>query len=156
MSNQVIAPPLPVLDTAEFRRRLAGLSDPAAKGEPADKAAVRESAIHFCSILPRLFGDDLDRTTLWPRITTAVQTAAAKVQDGDLDQFSAFVLDHIQADAGVAASSKEFAAWLFLSNGQPEEWRQAFVALLGKTAIPLVVHARARWEDFKAAKGGVK
>ena len=147
-----------VIDTAEFRRRVAGLIDPNRKPTGAAEAAsVKEEATQLCLALCELFGESLDRMTLWDRIGSALATAAAKCDDGDTDRFAALCLDHVKADHAAAARHEGFAAWVVTMAARDDAYRQALVRHCGtKTAIVLV-HARAAWEQRKQArKGGAR
>ncbi len=120
-------PKLPGLDYTEFRRRLAGLQDPDRHPGAAEKEAVKLTAIRLCSILARLFSDDLDRKTLWSRIGTAFETACAKVSDDDLDRLVDLCLEHVGADFGAAAAcdalTQERQHWA----RRTPEWRHALI-----------------------------
>lgn len=150
---------IPVIDTEEFRRRVAGLIDPTrAPTGAAETASIKEEAKQLCLTLCELFGESLDRMTLWDRIGTAMATAAAKCDDGDTDRFAALCLDHVKGDHAAAARHDGFGAWVVTMAARDDAYRQAFVRHCGaKTAIVLV-HARAAWEQRKqtrkVAKGG--
>lgn len=147
--------PIPVIDTTEFRRRVAGLIDPdRGPTGAAETASIKEEAKQLCLTLCELFGESLDRMTLWDRIGTALAAAAAKCDDGDTDRFAALCLEHVKADHAAAARHDAFAAWVVTLAGRDDAHRQAFVRHCGaKTAIVLV-HARAAWERRKQMKGG--
>ena len=65
MSIPATVSPLPSLDTAAFRRQVAGLVDPEQRQGPAEAASVKETAKDFCLALCELFGTraELDRLT---------------------------------------------------------------------------------------------
>lgn len=101
-----------------------------------------------------LFGESLDRMTLWDRIASALTTASAKCDDGDTDRYAALCLDHIKGDPAAAARHAGFAAWVMTMAGRDEAYRQLFVRHCGaKTAI-VIVYARHAWELRKQLKGG--
>lgn len=133
----------------DFRRQLAGLADPQRRATETEKVAVKESAIRFISVLAQLFGDTLDRLTLWGKIGSALEAAHAKVSDDDLDRFADLCLEHVQADPGHAAACDalsqlrgEWAVW-------PPETRHAFLGYIGSHKYAVLTHGRARWERVK-------
>lgn len=150
-----------VIDLDEFRRRAAGLTDPAQRSAgAADEASIKEEATQLCLTLCELFGDGLDRLTLWDRIASALVTAAAKCDDGDLDRFASLCLEHVKADAAAAARHEGFSAWVTTSATRDAAYRQAFVRHVALKAPVVLVYARAAWEARKqtrrAAKGGAE
>lgn len=145
----MIAPPLPRFDADAFRRKLAGLTDPDRKPEAGEKTEIRETAIRFCTILAHLFGESLDRVTLWERIGSALSTSIAKVSDDDLDRFTTLCLEHVQAEDGKTAACEPLLSLLQTFSVRPREWRMAFVHYLGTHRTAALVHARARWQEVK-------
>jgi len=146
-----------VIDTTEFRRRVAGLIDPNRKTGAAEEASVKEEAKQLCLALCELFGESLDRMTLWDRIGTALSTASAKCDDGDTDRFASLCLEHIKADSAAAARHEGFANWVVAMAGRDDSYRQAFVRHCGIKTPIVLVHARHAWEQKKATKkGGAK
>jgi hypothetical protein len=111
-------------------------------------------------ILCELFGDGLDRTTLWDKIAAALTTASAKCDDGDTDRFVSLCLETVQADPAHAARLPEFLQWVEAMETRDEAYRQAFVRHCGAMAAVVVAHGRAAWEKRKqlraAAKGGAQ
>lgn len=148
-SSTLLPPPLPRVDYQEFRRRLVGLADPERQPGVAEKSEVRETAIRLCSILAHLFGDDLDRLTLWSRIASAIETAHAKTSDDDLDRFTDLCLEHIQAEAGKAAACDALTQMRETWAVRPPEWRHSFLGYVGTHRFALLSHGRARWDLVK-------
>ena len=146
--------PLPVLDTENFRRRLAGLEDPLARDAdtPGEKAEIRNLAAELIATLADLFGDDLDRKTLWSRIGSALETADAKVSDGDLERFLSLCLEHVKADPGRAAAHSGLGSLLATFEVRSSEWRFAYVAYLHTHRYPALQFGRKRWEQVKASR----
>lgn len=150
---------IPVIDPAEFRRRVANLIDPNRKPTgAAETASVKEEAKQLCLALCELYGDDLDRIKLWDRIGTALTTAASKCDGGDTDLFASLCLDHVKADGAKAARHEGFANWVVTMASRDAAYRQLFVQHCGQKTPIVLVHARAAWEQFKKtnAKGVVK
>lgn len=146
---------IPVIDTDEFRRRVAGLIDPNRRPTgAAETASIKEEATQLCLALCELYGDGLERMAMWDKISSALSAAAAKCDDGDTDRFAALCLETVQADHTRAACNESFAHWVLTMSTRDEAHRQAFVRHCGaKTAI-VVVHARAAWQQRKQMKGG--
>lgn len=144
---------LEMLDTERFRQKLAGLVDPNpdSSTEPgrAELTEIRETASRFVCVLAHLFGDDLDRKTLWARIGSALETGCAKVTDDDLDRFASHCLAHVCAASGKAAACEPLTQILQTSNVRTPEWRFAFLHHIRTHAYAVLVHGRARWESVK-------
>ena len=145
---------LPTMDYQEFRRKLAGLIDPERKIEASEKVEVKEAAIRLCSIFAHLFGESLDRITLWERIGSALRTSCAKASDDDLDRFVTLCLEHIQAEDSKVAACEPLKAMIETFAVRPSEWKYAFTAYVNTHRTALLVHARSRWENVK--KGSVE
>lgn len=143
-----LPPPPPTFDAQEFRRRLAGLSDPnRSAATPISSAEFREAAKTLCVILARLYGKTLARVKLWDRIDGALLTASAKIQDGDMDRLITVCLDHVKSESIVYGPLEPFMRML---NDRPPEWRQGFVRYLGTSHSAATIHGRLAWESVKA------
>ena len=137
-----------VIDSAEFRRRVAGLIDPSRRPSgAAEPQSIKDEAKLLCLTMCDLFGRDLDRKTLWTRIGTALSTAAAKCDDGDTDRFVSLCLEHIKADDAHAARHGAFGRWVVMMAARDAAYRQAFVRHCGSKTAIVLVHARAAWTD---------
>lgn len=143
---------LPTLDFREFRRKLAGLADPNRKIEASEKVEVKEAAIRLCSIFANLFGESLDRVSLWERIGSALQTSCAKVSDDDVDRFVTLCLEHIQASDSLVAACDSLGQMIGTFSARPSEWRYAFLDYINTHRTPLLVHARARHKEVLAGR----
>lgn len=141
---------LPRLDTEALRRELAGLVDPSPRPGSTERQEIAEAASRLCSILASLFGDDLDRLTLWSRIDSAIATACAKVTDGDLDRLVSLCLEHVKASPGAAAANPALGDLLATIGVRPQPWRQEFAHHLVAHRYAVLVHGRARWERVKS------
>lgn len=147
---------IPVIDTKQFRLQVAGLIDPNRKTGAAEEASVKEEAKQLCLALCELFGESLERMTLWDRIGSAILTASAKCDDGDTDRFAALCLDHVKADAAAAARHEGFANWVTTMAVRDDAYRQAFVRHVAQKAAIVLVHSRHAWEHKKMmTKAGV-
>jgi hypothetical protein len=142
-----LPPPLPTLDTERLRQELAGLIDYDADKPEWFVSVAKELAVDFCASLPRIFGSDLDRLTLWDRIATAIQSAYAKTIDGDLDLFVQHVCEHIKAEPAKAVADDDFVNALQSLYDLPAESRADWLKYLTTHLIPVLVLARRRWKD---------
>jgi hypothetical protein len=141
---------IPLMSTEDLRRKLAGLSDPdRSSGTIAEGVELKEVSCRLCCVLAYLFGEELDRKTLWARIASGIAAGCAKVDDGDLDRFASLCLDHVQADAAKVAACDPLGQILATFAVRPIEWRQALVRYLRTHGYSVIVHARARWELVK-------
>jgi hypothetical protein len=140
--------PPPTFDAEAFRRRLAGIEDPHKPIGNTATPAIKHEAIRLCSILASLFGDSLDRTTLWGRIGTAIQTSCAKVSDADLDRLVTLMLETVEADPAKAAACDALAQVLGTFGTWDDPMRHAFVNYLSSHLYAVVTHGRARWQKL--------
>lgn len=138
-------PLLNELTTEQFRQKLAGLVDPQESQTPERRAELKDLAIKFTSCLPSMFGDDLDRKTLWNRIGTGLQSAFAKTAGDDYEFFIQQVLDHIKSEPSKAAINQYLAEVITtLGEWSPSD-RQAWITYFHTHLIPVLVHARNAW-----------
>lgn len=148
------------LTPEQFRLKLAGLADPDAAPQgpsPQDAAltqhattdVIRATAIQFIAILPELFGESLDRKTLWDRIGTGLQSAYAKTPGCDHEYFIQQVLDHIKSEPAKAAGNARLAEILAAIGEWQDANRQAFISCFNSRLIPMLVHAKVAWEAKK-------
>ena len=157
MSIPQSPPRLGELTTDQFRQKLASLIDPRSQMDESSKSTIRHLAIDFVSSLPHVFGDDLDRLTLWERISTAISVAYARTVDADVEFFCSEVFRQIHAGTSAARTDKVTGALSNIIN-LPDAEKQAFITYCSSHLPVLLVHARARWEDHKQLnkKGGAK
>jgi len=151
MSIQVITPP-PSFDANAWRLQLAGLTDPdysTGKDDNRSKEEHKQWAINLCLACCELFGEDLDRMTLWDRIPSAMATASVKCGDGDIDQFVSLCLDHIKADSAKAARNDRVVALLMGASDKPITWRQGLVRYIVQHSFAIVAYGRRDWEVVK-------
>lgn len=151
---------LPSFNATEFRQRLVGLADPSKL--PSSEAItenLKQEAKAFCLVMAELFGEELERTTLWARIGTAIETAGAKCGQ-ELDRFVCHCLEHIQADTAKAVANERYIQWISAASSRPPEWQAAFLHYIVDRRLIVLVFARQAWEQVKAerkaAKGGDK
>lgn len=150
MGSSPCPPGLASLDTEALRRKLAGLADPSTSSGAISPPAIKEMAIRFISVLAHLFGNDLDRVTLWDRIGSALKTADAKTSGDDTDAFINLCLEHVLAEDGKVAACEPLGAILETLNVARAEDRSAFLAYMRTHRLPAIRFGRSRWERVKA------
>lgn len=138
-----------LLSAENFRRRIAGLEDPSRKLETFDLKSIEADAVSFIAVMPELFGEDLDRKTLWERIANGLHTASAK-SGGDVGLFVQELLVYIKADPGQVASNERFAMHLEMLLLRPKEIQDQFVRTMSAKSYLIVTKARAVWNLNKA------
>lgn len=152
--------PPPTFDAQLFRQKLAGLTDPDYSAGDDNSAAAehKRAAIDLCVCLCELFGESLDRTTLWDRIGSALMGACPKCADGDTDRFVSLCMEHVRADVGRASRHEILPKLLADWSERPAVWRQGFVRYVATHLFSIVPHARLAWERVKerraASNGG--
>src|SRR3990167_5209566 len=93
------------LDAAEFRRRLAGLSD-AGGGEDLIPEEYRDLASDYVLLLAICFNRDrLDAKTLWTRIDSAIERGLAECDGEDIERFVSVGMEHVFAYVNVVATN---------------------------------------------------
>lgn len=140
---------LPTVDYPAFRRKLAGLADPERRATPGEAVNYRNEATAWVVVLCRLFGDELDRLTLWSRIDTALRTAGDKAPEGDLDRWCDLCLEHVRADPGRAAADEKHVAWRTVNDAKDLSWKLSFVRWVASNPYAAVTHGRLAWEEYK-------
>lgn len=147
-----LPPPLESLSTEQFRQRLAGLIDPQERLSPDFQAEQKNHAIQFVACLPEVFGESLDRLTLWDRIGTALQTAHAKTAGEDYEFFISRVLEHIKAEPARVARCETIQYVMHWMADCPSEARHAWLAYMHTHLYAVLVHAKWAWEQAKETR----
>lgn len=155
MSTQ--PPLLGELTTEQFRQKLAGLIDPQEQSTPERRSELRELSIRFAAALPEVFGEDLERKSMWDRIGTGLQAAFAKTAGDDHEFFINEVLTHIKANPAKAASCEEIGFVLWKLSEWNSSDRQAWITYFNTHLYVVIQFAKKGWtktkETRKAAKG---
>jgi hypothetical protein len=150
MSTQQLPNQNRTLSTDQLRQRLAGLIDPHEEKHEWYESYAKALAIQFCAALPAVFGESLDRMTMWDKIAAAIQSGYAKTVGGDIDLFVQHVLESIKADASKAVASERLTDAIDMLQRLPENERQDWLQYLVTHLIPVLVCAR---RDHKQAIG---
>jgi len=119
------------------------------EASPQADEGLRNMGIAFVSLLPRVFGQDLDRMTLWSRIASALDTARAKTVGSDIEFYISMVLDHIKADHGRVASTEMLADAISELVALNETQREALMTYLSTRSFVVLAHARKIWNARK-------
>lgn len=150
---------LPSLDHQAFRQKLAGLLDQETPLAEEANGEMRELSASLACLMAQLFGDELDRLTLWGRIHSGLMSACAKVRDGNMELFVNHCLEHVKADPVRACSCEELAALLKVLTEKPAEWRQAFARYVETRIYAVLVRGKDAWNwkklEMKAESGKI-
>lgn len=134
-----------------FRKKIAGLVDESRDLSESDIEDMKSTAVRFVSILASLFGDDLDRKTLWERIGSGISVGIAKSGD-DASHFANECLMHIKAAPGEVAASAPMTSFMLQLDARPQSWHKQFLGYIHKHNYIIVMYARARWEEYKSGR----
>ena len=141
------------LSPEEFRRKLAGLTDPARRLPDMELDVIKDEAVRLCLILAELFSEDLDRKTLWERIGNGLAACAAKC-GGDWELLVEGLLEFIKADPGRVAAHPRIENWIDSMGLKPKEWKDQFIRVCEAKRMFIVVKARQQWNLGKGKGGG--
>ncbi len=142
---------LPVRSRDDFRRTLAGIVDPDRRMTAGDTAALRETAKRVVVALCLHFGRELDRKTLWSRIDSALQSACARVSDGDRERWLDLLLEHVRADPVMAAACPYLLGVRAELMTPDEAHRKAFLRYVESRRYAVIAFGRAAWHEYKQA-----
>lgn len=93
--------PIQELTPERFRRVIAGLAETRTKKKITRE--TKESCAGFLSLMPKVFGKDLERMTMWTRISNGIQASLSKC-GGSLDLFVQEMLKYVHADPAFLTS----------------------------------------------------
>lgn len=156
-----VPPMLSTFDAAAFRRQLADLTDPdyspaSPQDDNATSVAHKVWAIGLCVACCDLFGDALDRLTLWDKIPASLAAAVTKCDDGDIDRLMSLVLGSIKADPSRAARHIDIESLLYEANDKPISWRQGLIRYIATHEYAIVCLSRRQWELTKEQRRDAK
>ncbi len=138
------------LDCAEYRRRLAGLSDTAGiEGGFADQ--YRDLSSECVLLLAICFNRrSLDAVTLWSRIDSAIQKGLAECDGEDVGRFLSACLEHVLANINVSATQPDAIRIQQTLLGLTDDGRVYFLQYMAKHRYVAIVLGREKWENRKA------
>ena len=137
---------LQFISSEEYRRKLAGLIDREAETRELDRERIRNTAIRFASLLPRLVGEEIDRKTMWERIASAIESAVAKTPGTDWELFCEHVLKHILADSDKASADAEFHDLLVTVREWAPADREQLLEYFQTRLLTVLSFARNSWQ----------
>jgi hypothetical protein len=111
-------------------------------------SVIKDEAVKFCSILAEVFGEDLDRKTLWERIGNGLVVASAKC-GGDWELFVNEILKYIKAEPGKVAANKRLSSFIDTMIVRPKVWHEQFVRECSTKHMFICVKARVLWNGRK-------
>lgn len=140
---------LGTFDTNEYRRQLAGLSDQQASSAAVSDAS--EDASDLVLLLAICFNRKLlDAKTLWTRIESAITKAIHEVEPSDTEAFVSTCLEHVKADANVAACQVDSVRIQKHLYDLDAPDRLALVQYLSDHRFPVIMIGRSKWEERKS------
>ena len=144
------------MNPQEFKEKILNLKSSEEENLLTDES-VKMEAIKLCSIFPELFGDDLDRLTLWNRIGSALETSVIKA-NYDIPYFVNLCLEHIKAEHSKVATHEYLSNFVEVNSAKSEEWKKAFFHYISTRYFLIIAKARSEWEKKKAERkqGGGK
>jgi len=98
--------------------------------------------------LAEVFGEDLDRKTLWERIGNGLVVASAKC-GGDWELFVNEILKYIKAEPGKVAANKRLSSFIDTMIVRPKVWHEQFVRECSTKHMFICVKARVLWNGRK-------
>lgn len=140
------------IDTAELRRKLAGIASKSRALGGAEHTEIRDTSIRIVCVLAHLYGEELDRLNLWNRIDSAIQTSCSKSLGEDFELWFQHALDHVKADPTKAAACQPLVQLVETAAARTEEWRLALVDHMATRRFSLLAKGRERWALVKEGK----
>lgn len=127
------------VDWDEFRHSLAfPFQDDADTSEMQAKA--QDLLIRLCGMLPKFYGEDLDRMKMWERIASGLEVLASKLTD--MQEMADIMLKHICADISIATSDRSLIS--IISEAEKLS-TDAVKAVIGRKRIFIICKARDVW-----------
>ena len=140
-----------IISAAEFRQRLAGLTSPGQLLTKEQNSAAKDDAVRFAVICADIFGDALDRKSMWDRLASGIDTSAAK-SGGNWEKFIELMLSHVKAEATRAASSDSLAAFYTAMRDKTHDEQQAFIRASRDYKMLVLLEARAQRQIARAVQ----
>lgn len=150
-TNLAEVPPLRELTAAEFRLSLVEVQSPTKALDAMSRAAMRDEAISFLSILPQLYGMD-DPMRVWEYVAKAVESAGMSVRDDDMVGWSSSIVDTLQCPGWKAATHEAWGNFQAMADSRPPEWRGQFIAYVSRSIGALLPLARQKHKAWQAER----
>jgi len=129
----------------QFRQRLAGLESPERRFDEDEIEDMKTVAVLMIRALRDVFGDSLDRKTVWERISGGIVVAAAKTGGSQFsigDKFIAALLDHVKASANAVVGSDNLKAATAAVNQMSRDGQRQFIRTCVEYRMILCLEAR--------------
>ncbi len=143
------------LDAAEFRRRLAGLSDNAG-GEDLMPDEYRDLASDYVLLLAICYNRDrLDAKNIWDGIDKAIERGLAECDGEDVERFVSVGMECVLAEMNVVAANEralEIQSRLFALE---DHQRVFFLRYLSEHRYPAIVFGRGKWQSYSNERKAV-
>lgn len=141
-----------IMSQNEFRNKLAYLQYEQEGKTFSEIESIRNEVVRFTSILASLFGDTLDRLTLWEKISSAILSSAVKTKENNIDEFINMCLETIKSEHKNVAASDSLLDFISMIELRKADWKQEFIRYIKKYHYVIVVKARARWQEYKKGR----
>lgn len=152
--SDTLPPPLDEVDFEGFRQSLARLVDDRIEVGKTLESWGMTLSVKFVATLAALYGHK-DKMRKWTRISDGLAAARAKTIGPDVDAFVSLVLEFINANAGIAASScriRDVLEKLTGRDGANDEEKQLWIDNLCAKRFVILSRAKAEWEKYLADK----
>jgi hypothetical protein len=131
------------IDAAEFRQKIAGFVSPILPDT--EVTDMKEAAINLCCILADVFGEDLDRKTLWERIGNGISVCSIKC-NGDWEMLLEGLLEYVKSDFDTVSRNNELESWIDSMSLRTKEWTEQFVQIINTKRMFIIVKARNEYK----------
>lgn len=128
----------------KFRQSLAFPYGECARTEEDDIKAF-EFLVDLCAILPRFYGEELERTQLWERIGSGLSVAASRCQRSD--ELCDCMLSHVCASTSHAMANEDLKR---LFKRQADINLSAVRHIIATRRLLVVCDARSAWNEERA------
>ena len=142
--------------TAEaFRQKLAGLESPEKRLTTIETEKIKNLSVKMIRALHKVFGEGLDRKTVWERISNGIIVSSAK-SGGNGSKFLAELLDYVKASPGMVASNDDLKdLTIAMASGTPEVQRH-FIRTCVEYRLLLCLEVRDTIQTEKAERAATK
>ena len=134
-----------------FRQRLAGLETPESRFTDEETEYMKKIGVSLIEALREVFGKDLDRKTLWERISAGIYVSAAK-SGNKADAFVAALLEYVRAGANQVVGSELLANVTEILVSMTKETQKQFIGVMVKYRMLLCLQARENVQAQKEEK----
>ena len=139
-----------------FRQRLAGLESQEKRFSEDELDDMKNVAVMMIRALRDVFGDALDRKTVWERISSGIVVSAAKSGGSQFnpgDKFVASLLEHVRAEANSVVGSDSLKAAVAAVNAMPRDSQRQFIRICVEYRMILCLEARELVMQERDGKG---